>query len=245
MKELLQLAWDALLFKHEAYVQHTARTDALKRGLALLVLVTLLAGVISFFVDVVRGLRPMDVVAQQREVEQGIRDFLQSVGPYLDLPPGFEKQSLLYMRSGMEIGFRIAALPTRLPQPLGRTLQNLGALLTLPFSRLAGWMGYGMWVMLVAKLMGGRATVSQTLGATALYAVPHVLDILGLVPCLGPVLGVVATVWGIAIYVKALAVANEFTIGRAVVATVVPVLAVAALSLLGLLVVFILALASG
>ena len=38
MKELLQLAWDALLFKHESYVQHVARADALKRGLALLVL---------------------------------------------------------------------------------------------------------------------------------------------------------------------------------------------------------------
>ena len=58
-------------------------------------------------------------------------------------------------------------------------------------------------------------------------------------------LGLVATVWGIAIYVKAMAVANEFSIGRAVTATVVPALIGAALSLLGLLALLIIALVSG
>ena len=51
MKELLQLAWGALLFRDEAYTQHVARADVLKRGLAVLVLVTLLAGVISVLVN--------------------------------------------------------------------------------------------------------------------------------------------------------------------------------------------------
>jgi hypothetical protein len=121
----------------------------------------------------------------------------------------------------------------------------MGAFLSLPFGRLAGWMGYTLWAMLVAKLLGGRATVSQTLGATVLYAVPHALDILDFVPCLGPTLGVAATVWGIAIYVKAMAVANDFSIGRAVTATVVPALIGAALSLLGLLALLVIALVSG
>jgi hypothetical protein len=124
-------------------------------------------------------------------------------------------------------------------------LSNLGAFLSLPFSRLAGWIGYGIWVLLAAKLLGGRATVSQMLGATALYAVPHVLNILGPVPCLGGMLGLVATVWGIAIYVKALAVANDFGVGRATAATVLPALLFTALALLGMLVLFILSLALG
>jgi hypothetical protein len=55
----------------------------------------------------------------------------------------------------------------------------------------------------------------------------------------------VATAWGIAIYVKALAVANDFSIGRAVVATVVPALVGGALAMLGLLVFLVLMLASG
>jgi hypothetical protein len=99
--------------------------------------------------------------------------------------------------------------------------------------------------LLASKLLGGRATASQMLGATALYAVPHVLGILGFVPCLGGLLGLVATIWGIAIYAKALAVVNDFSIGRAIAATVAPALLGGALALLGMLVILVLALVSG
>jgi len=55
----------------------------------------------------------------------------------------------------------------------------------------------------------------------------------------------VATVWGIAIYVKSVAVANDFSVGKAILATVLPVLVGVALSLVGLLTFVVLALASG
>jgi hypothetical protein len=248
MRELLQLAWDTLLFRDAGYAQHVARADVLKRGLTLLVVVSLAAGVLSLLTGLVRDLRPMSVEAQREEVEQALQQFSQSMrqmGQFTDIPPGFERQLTDSIRSGMALGFEIEALPTRLPKPIARLFTNLGSFLSLPFSRFASWAGYTIWVMLIAKLLGGRATVSQTLGATALYAVPHVLGILDVVPCLGGLLGLVAAVWGIAIYVKALAVANEFTIGRAVVATVVPALVGAALALMGLLFLLILALAGG
>ena len=250
MKELFQLGRDALLFKHEAYVQHVARADALKRGLALLVLVTLIAGIASLVVNFVGGLRPTNAQAELREAEEGMQAFFDNAGPFLNLPPDFKKgvyQGFRAARSGIEIGMRVADLPTPLPKPVGIALSSLGKFLSLPFSRLAGWIGYGVWVLLAAKLLGGRATIAQTLGATALYAVPHVLDILGPVPCLGGLLGLVATVWGIAIYVKALAVANDFGVGRAIVATVLPALIIAVLALLGLmgLVLFVVASESG
>jgi len=238
MKELVQLAWDALTFKHEAYAQHVARADVLKRGLAVLVLASLLAGTVSFIINFVNGLRPMDPVAQQQEVEQGLRDFVESlkaIGPVWDLPPNFDEQMLKYIRPNIEMGFRIAELNTPLPKRVGNVLESIGAFLSLPFSRLAGWIGYGVWVMLAAKLLGGRATARQMLGTTALYAAPHVLNVLSPIPCLGGLLGLVAMAWGIAIYVKALAVANGFTIGRAVVATIVPVLFFGVLAMLGML----------
>ena len=216
MRELLQLAWDTLSFKHETYVQHVARADALKRGLALLVLVTLLAGVIPFLINVAGDFRPIE--DQRQEAERGLEEFFESfelVRPYLDLPQGFKERILAYIRPNMEMGFSIAELDTPLPQPVGRVLADVGAFVSLPFGRLAGWVGYGMWVLLVAKLLGGRATASQTLGGTVLYAVPQVLNVLGFVPCLGGLLGLVATVWGIGIYIKALAVANHFSIGKA------------------------------
>jgi hypothetical protein len=245
MKELLQLAWDVLLFRHETYAQHVARSDALKRGLTLLVLVTLLAGVISLLTNVIGDLRPMSAEARRQEAEQGLQELLDTMRQFYDVPPEVEKYVIPNIRAGMAIGYRIEALPTRLPKPLGRVLEDLGVFLSLPFSRLAGWIGYGIWVLLASKLLGGRATASQMLGATALYAVPHVLGVLGFVPCLGGMLGLAATGWGVAIYVKALAVANDFSIGRAVVATVAPALLGGALALLGMLVILVLALVSG
>jgi hypothetical protein len=246
MKELLQLAWDALRFRHEAYAQHVARADVLKRGLALLVLVTLLAGVISFIIEVVGDLRPVE--ARRREAEQSIQEFAESLGTmreFFDVPPEIERDVIQYMRAGMGIGFRIEMLETRLPRLVGQLLKGLGAFLSLPFSRLASWVGYSLWVLLAAKLLKGRATVSQMLGTTALYAVPHVLEILGFVTCLGGLLGLVATVWGIAIYVKAVAVANDFSVGKSILATILPALIGVLLVLLGLLVFMILALVSG
>ncbi|MCP4536963.1 MAG: YIP1 family protein [Chloroflexi bacterium] len=248
MKKLLELAGNVLLFKHEAYAQHADSADVLKRGLALLVVMTLIAGSLSFIINIFNNLRPMSIAEQRQEMEQVIQEFTASLHAspqYSNLPPEFETQMVAYMRSGMEIGLGIEAIPTRLPKPMGGVLTSLGAFLSLPFTRMASWIGYTIWVLLIAKLLGGRATVSQTLGATALYAVPHVLDILGSVRCLGGLLGLVATVWGIAIYVKALAVANDFDIGRAVIATVVPTLVGGALTMLGALMFFILILASG
>jgi hypothetical protein len=140
---------------------------------------------------------------------------------------------LSYVRSGMEIGFHIAALPTPLPRPAGQIMANLGAFLSSPFQKIAGWLGYTLWVLLCAKLLGGRATVAQTLGATALYAIPHVLNIFNFVDCLGPVLGLVALGWSIAIYVKALAAAHDFSIGKAALAAVAPAVLGAILALAG------------
>lgn len=235
-RDLTRLAWETLLFRHEAYVRHVARADTLKRGLTLLVAASLVAGILSLVINFVSDLRPVSAEVQRQEAAQGIEEFLRSfrtMRNYYDLPPDLEEEIVAYMKAGMEMGFRIEALPTRLPKPVGDVLTDLGAFLSLPFIRMTGWAGYAIWVLLVAKLLGGRATVAQQLGATALYAVPHVLDILGSVQCLGGIAGLVATAWGIAIYVKAVAVANEFSIGRAIVATVVPVLVGGTLALMG------------
>lgn len=228
MKDLLRFARDILLFRDEAYVEHAHRADVMRRGLMILVVVTLVAGLVSFLINLVQGLRPVNVEAERQEVEQAFEQFagtIEMLEPYLDVPPDFDPQEMFeYVRPQLEMGFEIAALPTPLPKVLGRVLEALGAFLSQPFGRLASWMGYTIWVLLFAKLLGGKATLPRALGTTALYAVPHVLDILGFIPCLGAMVGLVATVWGIAVYVKALAVANDFSIGRAAAATILPAL---------------------
>ena len=104
MKELLQFAWDALLFKDEAYTQHAARADVLKRGLTLLVLATLVAGSLPFIADVIGDFRLGSVDAQRREAKQSIQEFTKSMAPLrdlLDIPPGFEREML----AGLQLGW--------------------------------------------------------------------------------------------------------------------------------------------
>jgi hypothetical protein len=83
--------------------------------------------------------------------------------------------------------------------------------------------------MLVAKLLGGRATLARFFGTTALFAAPHVLNIFGPLPFVGALLGLLAFLWGVGIYVKATAVSHDLSGGRALLAVVLPVVVVLAL----------------
>jgi hypothetical protein len=232
MNELIRFAWDVLTFKHEAYAGHVGRADVMRRGLTLLVLVTLVAGTVPFIIEVVNGLRPQpppDIALKQ------LREIFEQLGQYFPDLPDLESEILPYMRPQFEMAARIARLPTPLPKPLGVLLTAFGAFVSRPLARMAAWLAYGIWVLLFAKLLGGRATAAQMLGCTALYAVPHVFDILGPVPCLGDLIGLVTAIWGIAIYVKALDVASGLGTSKAVLAAVLPVLLqVAAAVLLGI-----------
>jgi hypothetical protein len=230
MKDMFRFVRDVLLFRDEAYVEHAYHAGVMRRGLLILIVATLVAGSVSFLIDLVQGLRPVDAEAQRRAVEASFEQFnetLEMLEPFLDTPPAFDPEEILaYVRPSVEISSGIAALPTPLPKVVGRLLEAVGEFLSRPFRRLAGWMGYTIWVLLFAKLLGGRATLARALGSTALYAIPHALGLLSFIPCLGVVVGWVATLWGIAVYVKALAVANDFSLARAVVATILPTLLV-------------------
>jgi hypothetical protein len=61
-------------------------------------------------------------------------------------------------------------------------------------------------------------------GLTALYAVPNLIRILGFIPILGPVLSLIALLWGAAVYVRSVQVSQEFSGGKAVLITLLPVL---------------------
>jgi hypothetical protein len=113
-----------------------------------------------------------------------------------------------------------------------------GVWLSTPLVWLGAWAWYALWVMLFAKLLGGGATLERMLSATSLFVVPHVLNLLtgllalmGRIPVagacfggLGALIGLVAGLWGVAIYVKATAAANEFGAGKATLATILPAL---------------------
>jgi hypothetical protein len=218
--EMLQLARGALFLDTQTFVAQRETRDAFRKGVLLVVIITLLAGSLSFIVSTVKGFLPPKWDAQREEVEDQISQVFEFL-PF-DMDAKTEGMILGSIEAGLDIGFEIAQLPTPLPRPAKDFLQALGGWITAPLLRLGGWMGYALWVLLVAKLLGGRATLSQMLGCTALYVAPQILTILQVISCLGPILGFVAFVWGLVIYVKATAVANELSSGRALLAVILP-----------------------
>ena len=153
------------------------------------------------------------------------------------MPGSVREQILAQVRQAFQTGAEIAAgmisLPTILPYPIPTFLQAIGGWLSIPFQRpgfplaaasLATWLGYGIWVMLAAKLLGGRGSLSGFLGATSLFAVPHILNIFGPAPILGGIMGLIAYIWGLLIYIKGTAVSHEMAVGRALLAVVLPLL---------------------
>ncbi len=118
---------------------------------------------------------------------------------------------------------------------LGRTFGDsspgsaLGNLFLTPVGLVIAWLIYGLLAHLFARLLQGEATLSQTLGCTALAVAPQVLKLTELVPYV--TVGGVAT-WTLICRYIALKQAHHLTWGRAFWATVLPLLTLLVLGLI-------------
>ena len=97
---------------------------------------------------------------------------------------------------------------------------SLSGIITIPLRLILSWLFYGLLAHLFARLLGGGASLSQTLGTTALAVTPQVLNLAGLLPFV-MVGGVVGT-WSLLCQYVALRQAHGLTWGRTFWATVLP-----------------------
>ncbi len=226
MTEMFRLCRGALLLDTQTFTELKASRDVFKKGVTLIVAISLVVGIVGSAVGFIREVTAPQPEVGFRKMKQGLNrafDMMQSFGgPPLD--PKKRRVIQGYMEAGFRIGSRIASIPTPLPPPTREVFKAMGRAVSSPFRRMSLWMFYGLLVLVVAKVLGGRATIQQMLGCTALYVVPHILDAFGFVPCLGALLGLIAFVWGIVIYVKGVAVANDFGYGKAILAFLLPLL---------------------
>ena len=121
-----------------------------------------------------------------------------------------------------------------LSPPLGtrvsRVIRLFGQWISVPFAIISEWLPLALTAILIAKLLGGRATLSQHLTAVLLSAAPLVLLLPSYIPFLGSILpitfsygialfaNVIALVgfaWAALILIKGLALAHEFSWARA------------------------------
>lgn len=250
MSELLNTMRGALMLDIPSLVRFGERGDVFRRGLVILVLVGLIVGAVDFAVGFIGSLFAPPAEAQLAEISRTFDQMLQFMPP--EAAEIFEEQVLPNIQAGFEMGREIEALPTPLPKVVGNLFEALGAWLTRPLTLLGGFLAYGIWVMLAAKLLGGHGRLQEFLGAAALSAIPYLLLVLERVPCLGGVLGLVAWVWGSVIWVAATAVTHgwatpvtsaegvveryQVSWGKAILAVILPALALLVLVLIGLLI---------
>jgi hypothetical protein len=245
MKSWSTILGDAALLKTGAYTWMAGRIDAFMLGFLIIVAVALITGIPVFVGDLIEGLQPGPTPGEVDEIMNQIETTFENMGPMMgDMPPAARDAILAQIRDVMQIVIdveaRITALPRPLPAPVGTLFESFGRYASRAFADsglpLAGatlgtWLGYGIWVMLFAKLLNGRGTLAGFFGATAFFALPFLLTFFGFIPVLGPLLGLIAFIWGVVIYVKATAVSHDFGYGRAMAAVFLPLLIIAALAL--------------
>lgn len=224
----LTLIAGALTLKGSTFNMLRERSDVFYRGFLVLLLVGLFAGLFASGADLAtRVLRP----ANERLITQeALRGFENSYTGPAEGRPVIES----YITEGVGMGFEITRLPPQAGaafRPFARLLNWLGQAASVPFG--VGYLGMlllgGLLVHLAARWLGGRAGISQMLGLSALAFAPHLLDPIssllvlagaltgtGALTTIENLIGFVVLVWGVAIYVKATAVAQGFSYGRAV-----------------------------
>lgn len=237
MKAMLNVMRDAALLREPAMAAFRDRQDAMKRGVAILLACFLVAGSLAFLFSLAASVRPFGP-AQADQARQQFTQTLEQFQLSGAMDPAVQAvmdQIVDNFEAGLSIGLEIASLPTPLPRGIAGFFTALGGWITSAFGQLLAFIGYGVWVLLFARLLGGNGGVDRFFGLTALFAVPNLLGIFSPIPCVGPLVAFIGWVWGVVVYIKAVQVSQRFTVGRAAAAALLPAAIVVVLVLIAAL----------
>lgn len=208
----LRLCTGALFLRDEAYTEMREAPNPFVKGLLLIVFVAISVSLVAIVGTVLEWATTPDFGRMQEAVWEGMMRM-----PWVkEIPPG-EREGLLRMiRAQYDFGWGIAKQFA--PRPLRAVID----VITNPISLVVGWLIYGLLAHFFAKVLGGRARLSQTYGCTALAVSPRLLNLVSFLPYTA--IGGLATIWSLICNYLALKNAHELTPGRAFWATVLPIL---------------------
>ncbi len=218
-----------ILLETETFERLLSAENSMKLGIYFLLVCFLIVAIPTLVTDTIDHVQPFTA-----EKAAALQDqFLQGMEMAAQFMPAGSEEFQVFMEQfrenfalGAGIGVAIDALPRPLPYAVGGFFQALGSWISSPFVHLASWMSYAVWVLLFAKMSGGRGGIGRFLGSTALYAVPNLLGFLAFIPFLGTVFRLVGVIWGWVVYVKALQISQEFSAGKAILVAILPVVVV-------------------
>ncbi len=226
----LHLAGDALVLKPEPY-ERLAAKPTLRYALLIVLVVGLIVGAVHALIGIPGLFRSpaAEVEAGFAGIQQGIDQVLGMMGQVPDETKAILdviQQSIEAYKPTIE---KLVAIPAPLPGFFGRVFTWLGRWLSTPFGLLAKWLGISIWIMLFARLLGGRGGLAPYLSASSLSVIPHLLGAFSFIPCVGGLLGLAASIWGLFIQYKAVQTTQGLSQGRAIVAVLLPYILLALL----------------
>lgn len=226
MSGMLNTLLRTVILDDSAYQEWRERPNLFLRGIVLIAIVMLVAGLIAFGVNLVNQVRPVNVADIEDQIRQGFEMQYQWNPGLQEAPPEVRAMMDQMIDVIIPMVTDIVSIKSPLPRGISGFFLALGTYLSRVLAALGGWMLYGALVLIAANLLGGSAKLPHFLGMTSLYAIPGLLALLQPVPCLGALLALIGTIWSIVVYIKAVSVATDLDAGRSIVAVLAPFLAI-------------------
>lgn len=218
----------ALTFRHATFAALRERSDVFARGFLVLAIAALIAGLASAIPPALERFGP--TMTREQVLQQAQSSFDQSYNG----PAATRAQVEPYVTEIAGMVYDLIALPPQggdLARPVAAALTYARGVLENPFRwEFVGWLLFaGLVFHMASRALGGRASMAQMLGLTALAAAPGAFRVIPslislvvtltsapLIGALGGLLGFALTLWSAAVYVKATAVAQGFSLGRTI-----------------------------
>lgn len=219
----MRLCPRALLLRHDAYESMRELPSPSRKGLVLVLAVGLLVSVLGIVGETLAWATTPDLGAMKEVVLQG----LQRMDWYRELSLGSSEFETIF-RQQYDMGWRIFPFLFGAPNPISAAVK----VITRPLWLLVSWLVFGLLGHMCARLVGGQASLEQTLGCTALAVAPQFLGLTRVLPYVN--VGGTLLVWTLICNYLALKTAHRLSGVRAFWATLLPFVLMALL-LLGLL----------
>lgn len=218
MKRILNWAWRGLFLDPDVYEEMRQDNNPFVEGLFMIVVVAVLVAVVGLVGTVISGLAAPNPVAVQAAVLQG----LENMDWYEQMEMFSGPEAINQFRQTFDLIWQAVANLV-FPNPATAAMN----IILLPLSIIIGWLIYGVFAHLFARLLGGKASLNETLGPTAFAVTPQLFNLVMIFP--NVVVGGVVGTWTLLCRYTALKTAHQLSWGRALAATLLPVVLMALL----------------
>jgi hypothetical protein len=201
--------WDALFLQRRAYQAMADDDNPFVEGLFVLVVVGVLVALAGIVGTTLEWASSPNLNAIQEVVLRN----LQGMPWWSQMEQAGGAEATQMFQQIWDMNWQIVSVLT--PSPAS----SLAGIVTVPLGLIFGWLLFGVIAHALARLFGGTATLSQTLGVTALAAAPQLVSLVTVIP-----FAVVAGVgtWTLLCRYMALRTAHDLSWPRAVWATILP-----------------------